>query len=318
MSIEDQIRAAFKEQAHQIKIPQELDDEVRESYRKFEFGDTRKERFVMKKKWLAGMVAAVLLIPTGVWAGSYLSNQIYGSKEIVFQHGGTQADFDHMESKLQLAKSQLSEEEYAQFSAKLKELTQYQLKMTDEKGITHPDRLTAAEQKQQEQIVKELEPYFAKLKDPKVITDDQLVTYSIEEAQKLVAFPIRYPSYLPSGYSLNQAAGVNWKDMKGRAHPPTINLSYKHAEDQLFIIEEQVEENKASDMMAQEYEQVTPYQLEGYQAHFGEKGTHGRKGVQLFVPKSGKQEAYQIYVSSEKLEKSELEKIVLSILHGDK
>lgn len=162
MHIEDDIRLEYQKKAESVKPPRELDERIRLS-----FGGLtrRKEQPLMKKRLMTGIVAAALMIPTGVFAGSYLADQIFGSKENMVKHGGTEEKYDRFEAKLQAAKEKLSEQEYEQFAAKLKLLAELQLKTADEQGNAHPDRLQGADREQFEQISKELEPFFSKLSD---------------------------------------------------------------------------------------------------------------------------------------------------------
>ncbi|MDE1399006.1 DUF3600 domain-containing protein, partial [Bacillus licheniformis] len=63
----------------------------------------------MKKRLIAGVAAAAIMIPTAGFAGySYLSDGIFGSQENFVAQGGTKAEYQHVEEKLAQAKRVLN------------------------------------------------------------------------------------------------------------------------------------------------------------------------------------------------------------------
>ncbi|GIM45836.1 hypothetical protein DNHGIG_13850 [Collibacillus ludicampi] len=157
MNFENQIRSVLQENAQKIKPSAELKEKIL-SRIEFKNGGAK-----MKKRLIAGALVAVFLIPSGAFAYSYLVDQVYGSKENFIQAGGNQKGYEHLESKLQRAKSTLSAEEFGQFILLLKDMAYYNVKMADIHGNLHPERLSAEDQKKYEQIKKEIQPYFDKL-----------------------------------------------------------------------------------------------------------------------------------------------------------
>lgn len=117
------------------------------------------------KKWIAaGILAAVLLVPTGAYAGyHYLADSVYGSQERLEPFGGTQQQYDHLEAKLQAAKQSFEPQDFAKLTVLLKKLGDYNLKIADDKGALHPERLSPEEQEAYKKLNAELEPYFEKL-----------------------------------------------------------------------------------------------------------------------------------------------------------
>ncbi|WP_158442557.1 DUF3600 domain-containing protein [Paenibacillus sabinae] len=117
------------------------------------------------KKWIAaGILAAVLLVPTGAYAGyHYIADSIYGSQKQIEQKGGTLEQYDHLEEKLQAAKQSFEPQEFAKLTVLLKKLGDYNLKIADDKGALHPERLSPEEQEAYKKLNAELEPYFEKL-----------------------------------------------------------------------------------------------------------------------------------------------------------
>ncbi|MFB5673486.1 DUF3600 domain-containing protein [Paenibacillus terreus] len=123
----------------------------------------------MKKKIvMTGILAAALLIPTGAFAAySYLADGIYGSKEALIQAGGTEQQYEKLETKLERAKQVLNEQEFTEFMSLNKQLAEYNTRIADVQGTVHPERLTKEEQQNYDQLQKKLEPYFEKLSGAK-------------------------------------------------------------------------------------------------------------------------------------------------------
>lgn len=117
----------------------------------------------MKKRLLAGIAAVAILIPSAVFASSYLADEIFGSVKTIEQHGGSQESYQEIEGMLQTAKSKLSEAEFKEFMELFKEMVQLKLKMTDEKGIKLEEKLTQEEKQRFEQLVSKLAPFFEKI-----------------------------------------------------------------------------------------------------------------------------------------------------------
>ncbi|NJJ39841.1 DUF3600 domain-containing protein [Paenibacillus apii] len=158
-----------------MKLEQELWEALREESRDWTASAELKDRILnhqslrpegrRMKKWIAaGILAAVLLVPTGAYAGyHYLADSVYGSQERLEQFGGTQQQYDHLEAKLQAAEQSFEPQEFAKLTALLKKLGDYNLKMADDKGALHPERLSPEDQEAYNKLNAELEPYFEKL-----------------------------------------------------------------------------------------------------------------------------------------------------------
>ncbi|MDT3426179.1 O6-methylguanine-DNA--protein-cysteine methyltransferase [Paenibacillus forsythiae] len=158
MKLEEELREALREESRGWTAPPELKDRI------LNHQSLRPEGRRMKK-WIAvGILAAVLLVPTGAYAGyHYLADSVYGSQERLEQFGGTQQQYDHLEKKLQAAKQSLNPQEFAKLMGLLKKLGDYNLKIADDKGALHPERLSPEEQEAYKKLNAELEPYFEKL-----------------------------------------------------------------------------------------------------------------------------------------------------------
>lgn len=119
----------------------------------------------MKKRMLAGIAAVAILIPSVAVAASYLADDIFGSSAVIEQRGGTQEDYQAIEGMLQAAKGKLTEDEFKEYMELTKQLVQLKLKMTDENGVKHEEKLTKEEQQQFEQLASKLAPYFDKINE---------------------------------------------------------------------------------------------------------------------------------------------------------
>ncbi|WP_035099493.1 DUF3600 domain-containing protein [Aneurinibacillus terranovensis] len=158
MDIEKRIMSALQEEAINIVPAPELREKVMASI-PFEKG--RKQ---VKKRLVAGIVAAAVLVPTAAYGSySYLADQVFGSSNVVKEHGGTQQQYDHFESKLQQAKKKLTAKEFITFVGLLKDLAYYHLKTIDSHGNIHPDRLQKKDRADYDRLLQEVQPYFDKL-----------------------------------------------------------------------------------------------------------------------------------------------------------
>ncbi|HEY2492815.1 MAG TPA: DUF3600 domain-containing protein [Paenibacillus sp.] len=160
MSLDEELRSAFQEESKKWIAPPELKESILKQV-------VSKQGGRRMKKWLVvSILAATLLIPTGVYAGyNYLADSIYGSQESVASMGGTQQKYDELEAKLQNAKQSFSEEEFTTLMSLLKKLGSFNLKYADAEGVLHPEQLGADEQETLNRLTAELEPFNTKLSE---------------------------------------------------------------------------------------------------------------------------------------------------------
>ncbi|WP_268626820.1 DUF3600 domain-containing protein [Paenibacillus alvei] len=151
MSIDKELREELRQAADSLHCPPDLYGRVRQSYQ--HYVDDKKSRYSMKKRVLAGIAAAAILIPSAAFAASYLADDIFGSSETIEQHGGSQESYQEIEGILQTAKDKLTEDEFKEFMGLFKQMVELKLKMTDNKGIKHEVKLTKEEQQQFQQLV---------------------------------------------------------------------------------------------------------------------------------------------------------------------
>lgn len=161
MSIDQELREELRQVADSMHCPPDLYGRVQQSYQ--QYVNEKRGRSPMKKRLLAGIASVAILIPSAVFASSYLADEIFGSVKTIEQHGGSQESYQEIEGMLQTAKSKLSEAEFKEFMELFKEMVQLKLKMTDEKGIKLEEKLTQEEKQRFEQLVSKLAPFFEKI-----------------------------------------------------------------------------------------------------------------------------------------------------------
>lgn len=159
MKLDEQLRTAYQEETKDWSVPASIKQKMMDSIRR----DSHIKR--NRKKWLVtGLLAAVLIIPTGAYAGyTYLADGIYGSQENIAAMGGTAEDYMRLEAKLQTAKAHFSEEEFVQYMNLLKQMGQMALEYADSQGNMHPEQWSTVEQERYNLLAAELEPFFEKL-----------------------------------------------------------------------------------------------------------------------------------------------------------
>lgn len=161
MSIEKELCEGLRQAADSMQCPPDLSERVRRSYQKYV--NEKRGRSPMKKRMLAGIAAIAILIPSTALAASYLADDIFGASANMKQHGVSQEDYQEIEGMLQTARGKLTDDEFKEYTELTKQLVQLKLRITDEKGVVHEEKLTKEEQQQFEQLASRLAPYFAKI-----------------------------------------------------------------------------------------------------------------------------------------------------------
>lgn len=161
MSIDKELRKELRQAADSMHCPPDLYGRVRQSYQ--HYMNEKRGRSSMKKRILAGIAAVAILIPSAVFASSYLADEIFGSVATIEQHGGTQEDYQEIEGMLQTAKGKLTEDEFKEYIELTKQLMQLKLKITDKNGVRQEEKLTIEEQQQWKELSSKLAPYFEKI-----------------------------------------------------------------------------------------------------------------------------------------------------------
>ncbi|WP_340399398.1 DUF3600 domain-containing protein [Paenibacillus sp. FSL H8-0079] len=161
MKLEDELRSAYREETRKWSNSPGGKENMLKAIRSRSRGNRR------PRKWLvAAIIAAVLIIPTGAYAGyTYLADDIYGSEQNIRVLGGTADDYNRLEAKLQEAKAYFSDDEFTQYMSLLKQLGQMALAHADSQGDLHPEQWSTVDQEKYNQLVASLEPFFERLED---------------------------------------------------------------------------------------------------------------------------------------------------------
>ncbi|PEF90612.1 DUF3600 domain-containing protein [Bacillus cereus] len=178
MSLDCRVRESIQEEAKGIVAPPDLKEKVIVQI-KMKHGRSKR-----KKRLIAGVLAAALLIPTTGFAyQSIMADGIYGSFENLKKHAGTMTLEAYMRfsAKLSEAKDEMGTKEYEEFTKELKKLTNAKLTYGDSNGNIDYDQLLPAKKEELKKVVMELHPYFDKLNGHKsskeVLTPEEYEQY---------------------------------------------------------------------------------------------------------------------------------------------
>ncbi|OMF39036.1 DUF3600 domain-containing protein [Paenibacillus sp. BGI2013] len=227
MKLDEQLRRAYQEETNDWSVPARIKHKMMDSIR----NDSHIRR--NRKKWLVtGLLAVVLVIPTGAYAGyTYLADGIYGSQENIKAMGGTAEDYMRLEAKLQMAKAYFSEEEFVQYMDLLKQLGQMAVKFADSRGNMHPEQWSTVEQERYNILVSELEPFFEKLEavsvgsSKKLMDEQQFWTEQLEQAEK--TFTKEQYREFKSVYEQMKKYKVMVMDKDGSIHEKRLSAEQK-------------------------------------------------------------------------------------------
>lgn len=140
-------------------------------------------------------------------------------------------------------------------------------------------------------------------------------SFTREEAQELVDFPIKDPTYIVEGYQL-QMKTIRSSITLGKPNP-TIFSKYGKGRDRYTIYQSSLPEKHEDSFytLISDKDKIENYELEGAQFTFA-KTKNNENAMKMIVPAKGKESAYQveIYAAAFSLNKNELEKIMISFL----
>ncbi|HDR4761956.1 TPA: DUF3600 domain-containing protein [Bacillus thuringiensis] len=178
MSLDCRVRESIREEAKGIVAPPELKEKIIVQI-KMNRGGSK-----VKRRLIAGVLAAALLIPTTGFAyQSIMADGIYGSFENLKKHAGamTLEAYMRFSAKLLEAKDEMGAKEYEEFTKELKKLTDAKLAYGDSNGNIDYDQLSSAKKEEMKRIEMELQPYFDKLNGHKsskeVLTPEEYEQY---------------------------------------------------------------------------------------------------------------------------------------------
>lgn len=170
----------------------------------------------------------------------------------------------------------------------------------------NPELLSAEEQNKLEKTAEAIGPLWEKVRKHFIFT--------IEEAQKIVDFPIKKPTYIAEGYQLKKER-VDTEATVGQPNP-IIHSEYRGEEFGYRIYQSTVLEKRKDPFYfwIDDKDKIENYELEGAKVTFAKMTGSNVKAMKMVVPPKEKHSAYQIVIVDDVLNKAELEKIMLSML----
>ncbi len=331
MDFEKYVTDELKRGAETLEPTPNLEDKVQTSFHKYQ-QMKKKGKTSMKKKLLLGFVAAAVLIPTGTFAGTTIIDKIIGTPEEARKDMGMSEDgYTGLMERVEVAKHLFTKEDFEKYVELLQETYHFYKKVSvvenGERKHTAIGRLNADEEKRDSEVMEELNKYEEKI--------DQHFTYTFEQAGEITGFPIKRPTYIPSGYQLvfeeakaHATVGkpiplitMRYEDRNVKKKPSTSNAELGFTIHQLEILEDDkkdyfIEEpfDKATEKGPNFYKDIVTYKLNGYDITFGGYKESNVRAMKIVVPAKAGRNAYQVYVNDSMLSKKELEKVLLSVV----
>ncbi|GMB10144.1 uncharacterized protein DUF3600 [Thermolongibacillus altinsuensis] len=176
MNLENRLKESLQEKGKELVPPPELKTKVMSSI------TTVSGK--MKKRLVAGILTASLLIPASVFASqSFLADELYGSFENLKKHiaSATMESYLLLSAKLSQAKGELEQEDYDRFKELLHVVTSSKMEYGDPYGNIDYDQIPSEKVDEIKQAMMEVQPYFDKLNGQKsskeVLTPEEYETY---------------------------------------------------------------------------------------------------------------------------------------------
>ncbi|PEY28293.1 transcriptional regulator [Bacillus cereus] len=262
---------------------------------------------------------------------SMIIEKLYGTPEQVEQDFGNLkgeydpifknlvGEYDTVYEEFTVAQKYLTKEEFKLFV----QLKQEELSMAkkaviqegDKKRYDYYNLWSTEDKKRVDKLVNETNSLYKKIY--------KYFTFTIEEAQRLVDFPIKKPNYIPEGYHpVKEQVDSNITIGKPK---PVVRTEYEDgAAGQIVIEQSEVLGAKADPWNRKGFHMFEEYELEfvkgmerlgGNQVTFGKSSDSNVTGMKMIVPAKDGKGAYQIVITVSILNIAELEKIMHSMLN---
>lgn len=239
MKLDEQLRSAYQEETKDWIISDRVKHNVIHATREKSSLRTRG-----RKWWVTALLAAVLIIPTGAYAGyTYLADSLYGSPHNITALGGNVADYERLEAKLQQAQSHFTESEFELYMGLLKQFGQMALTHADAQGKLNPDSWSREEQEKYKQITAKLQPFFNKMEglennsstsipvSPRLMDEDEFWAEQFTKAEK--SFTKEEYADLRSIYEQMKTYKTTLEDTDGSYHMDRLSKEQRAELDQL-------------------------------------------------------------------------------------
>lgn len=272
--------------------------------------DKRKITLNDKKRYpklVISLAASLFIIGTTMALGkSYIVDatetliaQIFGSKEELLETFPNESHrLSEIEKHFELVKQQLTEDEFANY----KQLMKKQTEILDKMALEKREYPNAEEEKRIEEIQKKAGQYEKRL--------EELTTHTLEEARRMVRYPINLPAYVPKGYKLESEE--TFTEEKNVDKDPIVEFQYRAKENGFGYRTtiQKIGHNPEGELETLKYDYINAYILKGYKFEFAYYEDSNVQGMRVTIPEKG----YEIILSADILQKKEMEKILLSMI----
>lgn len=299
---EKELRSAkmyFKHEVNMEKFKKETFEKIdRTIYdkQKLLIEEKRKSRY---PKWIVASVASIMIIGAALaFGGSHIADaaqsfisQLFGSKENLVKAypEESQGELDFFEHHMQIAKENLTNEEFKKYSQLYTEQAETWIKINKENR--EPD---SKEAKRLHEI-KELQSTYEK-------------KFALKEAQIFASFPIIKPTYIPDGYKQMDESFTIQKEEE----EPVVSLDYSDGKSEFSI--QQLKINGSADLEWGKggfFDQSDSYSIHGLQTDYVSPSEEWPwVGMSITVLEKG----YKIILTADTLSKKEMEKVLLSMI----
>jgi bla regulator protein BlaR1 len=323
MDFEKLLRNEIQNTAEKMLPTKQLHSRVAASFRENQ-KEKAKRISSTKKRVISGVIAVAVLAPTGVYAGSTLVEKIIGTPdESQKQYGTVESEYQEYNELFEEAQQMFSKKEFEKFTTAWKEYMTINKKtiVVDGKRTSRASyRLSPDELKKYDEAYYKLEPYLNKIQSK--------FNFTVDEAKKLMNFPVKYPTYLPENYHL-ETEDVRTEITTGYPRP-TLNVTYKknNADESQAMaywtftihISENIKEKlvpfegNIDSFEGASYDTRVNYTIDGCSVTLGAYRYGKVKGMQVIVPAKDGHSSYRIFIRSSTLPKEVLEKVLMSMV----
>ncbi|WP_077301493.1 hypothetical protein [Virgibacillus pantothenticus] len=290
----------IKRELEEIEIPKELHARAKLGIRQVKH--KRRKRY---PKWLIGVAASLMILGATFTIGnSYIADadgtligKIFGSGEqLQKNHPNVKEYVPRMERHLELAKKVLSKEEFEDYSQLTKEDVEIDTEIVAE-NRRFPNK---EEMKKLDRIQSKIEGYEERIR--------KLTTHTLEEAQKMVNYPINRPAFIPKGYELEEETATTGEEHIGE--DPVVEIQYRESEGEFGFYTIIGKIGKTEKNWTKHFDKIDSYQLNGYDFDYGSYVDSNIHEMRVTIPEQG----YEIIMSADLLSKEVMEKVLLSMI----
>ncbi|WP_062107360.1 hypothetical protein [Bacillus niameyensis] len=307
MDFEKWLRNELKGNAESMNPPDHLRQKITSSIK------NSKSRSSKIKKTIIAALAAFILIPIGAFAQntvipSLVEKTIGTPEEASLNWNISSEGYKQRIQEMAVAEKYLTKEELEDYVDSKRQLIEIGKKATKRNNPIPFDleRLNQEDYAKYQKLEKRVSKYETKFLAP--------FNYTKEEAEEIMGYPIRYPTYIPDGFYFEQEEVEPEITL---THPkPIVGINYRNGEFG-FTIYQSEQITGSRDPFEIRFDAVETYQLQGNTIYFGEYSDSNVKGMKMLIAATERKPARQIVIIDDILPQDELEKVLLSILETE-